>query len=57
MTAAGHFEITNIEDTVSRSEVVLDFKKCVTVKGAGDWMAKWNTKLLNPTLTQAESTK
>ena len=42
------------------SDVVIDVKLCATANGAGDRKLKWNannTKLLNPTLTQAESTK
>ena len=42
-----------------RSDIVLDVKICTTVRGAGDWKAKWNTnnmELLNPTLTRADST-
>lgn len=60
VTADGAFEITNAVDHMPRSDVVLDVKICATVHGAGDWKAKWtanNTKLLNPTLTQAEAAK
>ena len=60
VTADGHFEITNVVDHLPRSDVVIDVKICATVNGAGDWKAKFNannTKLLNPTLAQAESAK
>ena len=49
-----------IIDHLPRSDVVIDVKICATVNGAGDWKAQFNannTKLLNPTLTQAESAK
>ena len=47
-------------DHLPGSDVVIDVKICVTVNGAGNWKAKFNannTKLLNPTLEQAESVK
>ena len=56
----GQLEITNVVDRLPRSELMLDIKIVAVVSSERDWHARWNqekTKMLNPTMQNAEKTK